>query len=282
MKLSEARGYARKELENGGIENPGWEAGALLALVLQKDIGYIYAHPELPLQDEAAGRFKSFVKKRRGGMPFQYISNSQEFMSLDFYVNNACLIPRPETEILVEYALQWLKQKSCEEFRILDIGTGSGAIAVSIATYAKDVSVDALDISREAIQTAQCNAKRHHVDDRIRFIQTDFFQWSSTCTYSLILSNPPYIPRNELDNLMAGVREYEPEIALDGGEDGLLFYRAMVSRISKLLETGGAVFVETGKGQAVSVRDMFQKKGLVTYVYPDLAGIDRVVRGDRI
>ena len=211
-------------------------------------------------------------------MPFQYIVNNQEFMSLDFYVNPYCLIPRPETEILVEAALAWINESYCENIRVLDIGTGSGAICVSIAHYAAKTIIDALDVSGQALQIAETNAKRHNVEGRIRFINADFLQWKNEEPYSVILSNPPYIPHNEISMLMSEVKDYEPLTALDGGSDGLLFYRYLASEVKRMMTLEGTIFVEVGIGQAECVVEMFTYQGLKTSVYKDFAGIDRVVQ----
>jgi len=273
--LAEAGGiFGRKRMEA-----PGREAGVLLAFVLNKDISWLYAHSTDGLSREEIDKYRELVQKRSEGMPFQYISNNQEFMSLDFHVTRDCLIPRADTEILVETALTWLHEKSPSEASVLDIGTGSGAIAVSFAFHGGNVMVDALDLSANALKIASINAKRHNVDDRIRFIQADFLHWEADEPYSLVLSNPPYIPHDDLKNLMPEVGRYEPRAALDGGKDGLVFYRAIAAKIKRLLKPGGAVFVEVGAGQADFVRKMFEAQGFETRIYKDLSGIKRVVGG---
>jgi len=273
--LAEAGGiFGRKRMEA-----PGREAGVLLAFVLNKDISWLYAHSTDGLSREEIDKYRELVQKRSEGMPFQYISNNQEFMSLDFHVTRDCLIPRADTEILVETALTWLHEKSPSEASVLDIGTGSGAIAVSFAFHGGNVMVDALDLSANALKIASINAKRHNVDDRIRFIQADFLHWEADEPYSLVLSNPPYIPHDDLKNLMPEVGRYEPRVALDGGKDGLVFYRAIAAKIKRLLKPGGAVFVEVGAGQADFVRKMFEAQGFETRIYKDLSGIKRVVGG---
>jgi len=273
--LAEAGGiFGRKRMEA-----PVREAGVLLAFVLNKDISWLYAHSTDGLSREEIDKYRELVQKRSEGMPFQYISNNQEFMSLDFHVTRDCLIPRADTEILVETALTWLHEKSPSEASVLDIGTGSGAIAVSFAFHGGNVMVDALDLSANALKIASINAKRHNVDDRIRFIQADFLHWEADEPYSLVLSNPPYIPHDDLKNLMPEVGRYEPRVALDGGKDGLVFYRAIAAKIKRLLKPGGAVFVEVGAGQADFVRKMFEAQGFETRIYKDLSGIKRVVGG---
>lgn len=267
-------------LKENDIETPVKEAGVLLAFILNREVPYLYAHPEERLSPGQADRFIEAVRKRSQHMPFQYISNRQEFMSLDFYVDPGCLIPRPDTEILVEAALDWMNAHRLMPMRLLDIGTGSGAIAVSCAHFYENAQVDALDFSKEALSIAERNARTHRVQERIRFIHANFLAWKAENPYTVVLSNPPYIPRDEIRDLMPGVRDYEPSMALDGGEDGLLFYRAIADRVAELLLPGGAVFTEVGIGQAEPVARLFREKGLKTCIYKDLAGIDRVVSGE--
>lgn len=281
MNVFEAVRNAAEVLKNKGIENPIWEAGLLMSFVLKKDISYVFAHHDYSLSPETCEKYKELVRLRADGMPYQYITQNQEFMSLDFFVSSGCLVPRPETEILAEAALSWIKEKNSDAVRVLDIGTGSGAIAVSIAYYAANTVVHAIDISREAIETAKRNAKKHKVNNRIHFIQKDFFGWEPDSPYDIVVSNPPYIPGPEISLLPAGIINYEPVTALDGGPDGLMFYREIAVKINKLLNPEGTVFVEVGAGQARSVSDIFENCGLLTSVYRDLSGTERVVRGDR-
>jgi release factor glutamine methyltransferase len=279
LTVFEAIEKASEILKKNNIETPAKEAGVLLAFVMCKDVSWLYAHPECTLSTEQAERYEQIVKKRSAGMPYQYITNKQEFMSLDFYVNPSCLIPRPETEIIVEAALLWIKSNPEPSIRVVDIGTGSGAIAVSIAKYCETAFVDAIELSKEALQVAEINAERHNVKSRIKFIHEDFLQWEPGTPYSVVLSNPPYIRSGQLCSLMPGVRDYEPHTALDGGKDGLLFYKCISRKINRLLMPGGAIFVEVGIGQAGHVRKYFTGQSLKTEVYKDLAGIDRVVAG---
>lgn len=278
MTVKDVLAKAISALKEKKVETPAKEAGVLLAYILKKDASWLYAHPEFQLSAAEIKKYDSIVSKRSKSMPFQYIVNNQEFMSLDFYVNPYCLIPRPETEILVEAALAWINESYCENIRVLDIGTGSGAICVSIAHYAAKTIIDALDVSGQALQIAETNAKRHNVEGRIRFINADFLQWKNEEPYSVILSNPPYIPHNEISMLMSEVKDYEPLTALDGGSDGLLFYRYLASEVKRMMTPEGTIFVEVGIGQAECVVEMFTYQGLKTSVYKDFAGIDRVVQ----
>lgn len=278
MNIREALNEAVSILKNSNIETPAREAGVLLAFVLKKDLSYIYAHPEENLPDGILREFIDAVGRRSRRMPFQYISNRQEFMSLEFYVDQNCLVPRPDTEILVEAALEAVK-KYKGPVRVLDIGTGSGAIAVSIAYYAENTVVDAIDISENALTVAVKNAEKYSTAERINFINADINRFTPEKPYSVVVSNPPYIPRGEIEKLMPEVACYEPVIALDGGEDGLDFYRIIASKLENLLYPDGTVLVEVGIGQYAYVRELFEKKGMRVSVLKDLAGTDRVVLG---
>lgn len=278
LNIREALNEAVSILKNSNIETPAREAGVLLAFVLKKDLSYIYAHPEENLPDGILREFIDAVGRRSRRMPFQYISNRQEFMSLEFYVDPNCLVPRPDTEILVEAALEAVK-KYKGPVRVLDIGTGSGAIAVSIAYYAENTVVDAIDISENALTVAVKNAEKYSTAERINFINADINRFTPEKPYSVVVSNPPYIPRGEIEKLMPEVACYEPVIALDGGEDGLDFYRIIASKLENLLYPDGTVLVEVGIGQHAYVRELFEKKGMRVSVLKDLAGTDRVVLG---
>lgn len=282
MNVKHALSIASDILRSNDIEAPVREAGVLLAFVMKKDISCVYAHLEDELTNELKDAYMEVVAKRSGRVPFQHISNNQEFMSLDFYVDENCLIPRPDTEILVETALQIIKGYNSERkgpIRILDIGTGSGAIAVSLTYYDKNVVVDAIDISKKALEIAKMNAQKHLVHDRIRLINADFFSFKPTKPYHMVVSNPPYIPNEEINHLMPEVRVYEPTLALDGGEDGLCFYRGIASSIRHLLVQGGTVLTEVGIGQDAQVKEIFENQGLSVSIYKDYAGINRVLCG---
>ncbi len=281
LTVKEALEWAAGILKEKNLETPVKEAGVLLAFVLSKEISWLYAHPQDVLSPILQQKFIESIGQRADGMPFQYISHKQEFMSLEFQVDSNCLIPRADTEILVETALAWMQEHPVQPPRVLDIGTGSGAVAVSVAHYCTHAQIDAMDLSAGALRIAEENARHHQVSDRIRFLRADFLSWEPQSPYAIVLSNPPYIPRNELKDLMPGVRDFEPRMALDGGEDGLMFYRAIALKAGKLLAPGGAVFTEVGIHQAGQVSQLYEKQGLSVRVYKDLAGIDRVVCGEK-
>ncbi len=202
-------------------------------------------------------------------------------MGLDFNVDKRVLIPRWETEVLVEYALEALNQKPAPVY-ILDIGTGSGAIAISMAVYLPDSKVTAVDISEAALTVACENAKHNKVTDRIDFLLGDLFCSLDIDKYAgyfdAVISNPPYIPANEIKGLMTEVKDYEPWSALDGGEDGLDYYRRIAAHAHVFLKDKGLIAVEMGYGQSRSVEDIFMSTGRyeLAGIQKDLAGIQRV------
>ncbi|WP_265445980.1 peptide chain release factor N(5)-glutamine methyltransferase [Acetivibrio straminisolvens] len=297
MVLKDALLMGTKLLKSADIDTPALEAGVLLCHVLNADRSFLYSHDDYKMTDEEYEKFVLFVEERVKGKPLQYITGYQEFMSLDFIVTPDVLIPRQDTETLVEAVLKHVKDTGLKNARILDIGTGSGCIAVSLAHYVKDSRVLALDISEGALLIAETNAKRCGVKDRVFFIKgdilgglTDIITQSSFIkdtkhndkgAFDIIVSNPPYIPAEEIKTLHRQVRDYEPRAALDGGEDGLDFYRVITCEAAKLLSPGSLLAFEVGYGQAESVFGLMEKDFCTIKIVKDLAGIDRVVMGCR-
>jgi len=214
--------------------------------------------------------------------PLQYILGKTEFMGLEFQVGHSVLIPRQETEILVEKAIELVKryQVPCTKYRVLEIGTGCGCIAISLAKFLTDIEIDAIDISQEALLIARNNAKLHNATNKIRFLESDLFPRSPVPgpRYDLIISNPPYIPSSEISQLQPEIA-YEPRIALDGGEDGLDFYRKIALSCAKFLKERGRLIMEIGFGQLSGVRNIFEeaKNFEVIEAIKDYNNIDRVV-----
>ena len=222
------------------------------------------------LTEDSEKKLESLLKKRLEHMPMQYILGHCEFMGLEFSVNENVLIPRPDTEILVEKVLEYKPRK------VLDIGTGSGAIAVSLAKYGTE-SVTAADISTKALETAAKNAKANNVD--VNFVKSDIFE-NISGRFDAIVSNPPYIVRNVIPTLDRQVKDFEPHLALDGGEDGLDFYRRIVENAKEHLEPNGLLAFEIGYDQGEAVSRLVSEAGFAkAAVTKDLAGLDRVVTG---
>ena len=280
-----------KENRQQSMEDPSKEAGLLLSWVLEKDLGYLYAHPDTLVEERRAEAFLSSVSRRAHHEPFAYITGECEFMGLSFSVNSSVLIPRADTELLAEAVLCALGQKPLfftqpcfnlppkKAYRALEIGTGSGCLAVSLAKKMKNLTIDAVDISEDALRTARSNALRHEVTDQINFIHRDFLQEGIRFNppYDVILSNPPYIPAAHIPGLMPDVKDYEPHTALVGGEDGLIFYRALAQKASELLVPQGLLAVECGFDQAAIISNIFSIEGMESLCLKDLSGINRVV-----
>ena len=256
-----------------GIDSARLDAEVLLAHALGISRSSLLTHQHL--SSDVAEKFLVLIRRRSLHEPLAYIVGRKEFFSLDFEVTPAVLIPRPETETLVESALKFLAFRP--EARVLDIGTGSGAIAIAIAANSPDCSVVATDKSGEAIQVADGNATRNGCDDRIAFVEVDLFPNDhSRC--DLIVSNPPYIRDRDIETLQPEIRDFEPRLALTAGADGLSFYRRIATESRAWLKSNGAVMVEIGATQREAVEGLFRGAGFSQiHAVADLAGIDRVI-----
>jgi release factor glutamine methyltransferase len=221
-------------------------------------------------------RFDEYVARRKAGEPLQYILGVAHFYGLEFKVNPAVLVPRPETEILVEEALRRFKGSS-----ILDIGTGSGNIAVTLAKHIPQARVTAIDISEDALAVARENARAHGVADRIDFVRADILQgFASGQAFDMVVSNPPYIPSEQIASLPADVQK-EPRMALDGGEDGLKFCQMLIKSSPPLLRKGGCLMMEFGDGQGFALRALCEQTRAFSHIeiLHDLNGKERILHG---
>ncbi len=258
-----------------GIEGGRLDAELLLGDTLTLDRVGLYLNYDRPLSAGELETFRAAVGRRAKREPLQYIRGQAEFWSLPFTVSPAVLIPRSDTEVLVEEALKRIAGPG----RILDVGTGSGAIAIALAHERPEVSVEAVDLSAEALTVARGNAARNGVTDRVTMRQGDLRQLRGA-GYDLVVSNPPYIPSADLAGLMPEVREFEPSLALDGGADGLAAYRLLAAQAGALLKPGGWLLLEVGIDQAAAVTELLQGAGLVKiFTRVDYAGVARVVGG---
>lgn len=256
-----------------GFESARLEAELMLAATLGMDRVGLYVNFERPLDSAELADFREKVRRRASREPVQYILGETEFWSLPFRVSPAVLVPRADTEVLVEEAVKKLPASA----RILDVGTGSGAIAIALAAERPDASVTALDCSLDALTVARGNAEQNKVAERIAFLEGDL-QLLPAGPFEMIVSNPPYIPTRDWETLMPEVREYEPRLALDGGADGLDAYRVLAVQAGKCLVPGGWMLVEVGIKQAADVSSLFAAAGLAEIeVRDDYAGIPRVV-----
>lgn len=263
-----------------GIQNPRLDAEVLLADLLGVERIQLYVCFDQPLNKQEIDQYRQRVVWRSKRVPVHYIIGYQEFMSLNFHVNRHVLIPRPETELLVETVIDYLQQTNLERPVLADLGTGSGVIAVSLAYYLPQSKIIATDISSEALEVARKNAKKHEVLDQIDFIQGSFLApiIKAEPQVDVLVSNPPYIDQQGLERLQPEVR-YEPQVALDGGIDGLTFYRQIIQ--SKLLKSSGLLAVEVGANQGEQVATMMAKDFRKITIIPDLAGFGRVVLGTK-
>jgi len=266
-------------------------AELLLMHTLGRDRAWLYAHPEEALAGEILDKYFELVARRAAGTPTQYLTNKQEFWGFEFRVTPAVLIPRPETEHVIEVALERIGQrKQGRPLRVVDVGTGSGCLAVALARELPEAEVFATDISPAALEVARGNAARLSVGERVRFIEGNLLDpfltaWpdSSSARFDLIVSNPPYISLAEREKLPREIREHEPSAALFGGERGVEIYVPLVDQAAKLLASGGSLVVELGDGALEAVQDLFETRPawMRVAVTMDLAGIPRVLAADR-
>jgi len=300
----------RDLLKKSGLENPELEAALLLSKVLRINTTYIYAHPKNWVQSDKIKEFELLLERRIKREPIAYILGEKEFYSRSFIVTPDVLIPRPETEILVEEALKIINNIPYPT--VLDVGTGSGCIAVTIACEAGNAQNFATDISFEALMVARANSERHKVSKRISYVCADFLSCFNENSFDIILSNPPYIPEGEFYSLESNVRDFEPKISLIGGgsilrqgsgqalrlhpstvrselvedsrpttgEEGLNCIRKIVHEAGRVLKNDGWCIIEVGANQSEKVSEIFKGVGFKEVsAVKDLAGIERVVKG---
>ena len=258
------------------ISTPKLKARLLLQYVLKKPRQYLIVYDNQKLTDKEEQEYLKYVELLTQGEPIEHITHQKEFMKLNFYVDENVLIPRQDTEVLVEEVIKIAKKIKAK--KILDLCTGSGAIAISLAKYLENIQLTAVDISRKALDIAMANAKNNHVQDKITFVESNLFQDLRQEKYDLIVSNPPYIRRKELETLDREVRK-EPRLALDGGEDGLDFYRNIMDKGYEYLKYGGYICLEIGYDQKEEVMQIIEDKKhyMGTYCKKDLYDNDRVV-----
>lgn len=279
MRIIEAINKASSILKDS--LSPRLDSEVILGYCLKKDRLYIFTNPDAVLTPEEESYFLKLIERRAQGEPVQYITGLQEFMGLSFSVKKGVLIPRPDTEILVESVLD--KIKNIKEPLIADIGCGSGAIAVSLAAYKKDAFVYAADIMDVPLEMTELNSKKNNVDLRVKVIKSDMLKGLPQMLkgkLDVIVSNPPYIKESVIPDLMKEVRDYEPYSALSGGEDGLYFYGEIIKASPGFLKSDGIIAFEIGYDQAEDVEELLKEGGFHDIeCIKDLAGRDRVVMG---
>ena len=265
-------------LADAGIEEAALDARLLLEHICGTDRNTLLVHGDRTVSPEEEKQYLDAVERRSRRIPLQQITGQQEFMGLPFWVNSNVLIPRQDTEVLVEEVLK----HTHDGMQILDMCTGSGCILISILHYSNDCEGLGVDISSPALEVAEENAERllsGRTGVSARFLQSDLFE-AVDGKYDILVSNPPYIRSAVVDTLMPEVKDYEPRIALDGEEDGLVFYRRILSDCKKNLKKGGMLFFEIGYDQAEAVKGMMEQAGfLEVTVKKDFGGLDRVVFG---
>jgi release factor glutamine methyltransferase len=297
VKIKELFNNGVQRLTQAGIPEPELEVSLLLSHLLNIDRTSLLLAQDRALDDDLLEKFESNFSRRLQREPLAYITEDKEFWSLPFKVSRDVLIPRPETEFLIEITLKTVKSQFAspedQALNILDLGTGSGIISVVLALELSAASVTAIDLSFNALKVAKHNAKRHKVNERIQFINCDWFGGiSAKADYDLVLSNPPYIARNIIekpcgescDSLQPEVGRYEPHLALDGGERGLQSISSIAEDLEKILKSGGWYFMEIGADQAEDVTAIF--KDSASYdniaIHNDYAGLPRVFQAQKL
>lgn len=276
MTIMEAIKKGMIELKNGNIESPKLKSRLLMQSILNQTRQYVIVNDMQELTTNKEKQYFEAIKKLRKGIPLEHITHQKEFMKLNFFVDEHVLIPRQDTETLVEEIIK-ISQKTNAK-NILDLCTGSGAIAISLAKYIPESRITAIDISNEALKIAKKNAKVNNVESQITFINSDMFNNLGNNKFDLIVSNPPYIKRDVIQYLDREVKK-EPYIALDGGIDGLDFYRKIIKESYKYLKYNGYLCLEIGFDQKIDVIELIENEDKFenTYFKKDLYDNDRVI-----
>lgn len=282
MNIREAIKTGMNMIKEKNIEDATLKSKMIMENVLGQNRQYIIANDLNQLDYEQEKEYFFEIEKLLENNPIEYITNKKEFMNLELYVNQDVLIPRQDTEILVEEVINILQNIKAENIQILDMCTGSGAIAIALAKNVEKCIVDAVDISSGALEVVKKNIVKNKVEGRVNIINSDLFSKVSNKKYDLIVSNPPYIERNVIEKLDKQVQK-EPIIALDGGEDGLDFYKKIINKASSYLESNGYLCFEIGYNQKNEVQNLLSNSGKYQNIYckKDLCGNDRVVIAEK-
>jgi release factor glutamine methyltransferase len=288
--LIDALNSGTKLLKEKGIGNPRSSAELLLCSILDMTRVDLYLNKDQILKEKDKDRFDRFLEERAWGKPIQYITGEIEFLDLEFKIDPRAMIPRPETEILTLAVLNHFEKtkKETEALKIIDLGTGSGVIAVTLAKNLESSFVYATDISKDALELAGENAKRNEVEDRIEFISGDLFQPLKTRELQdlvdCVVSNPPYVKEEEYENLSQEVKNFEPKISLFSGDDGLGFHKKIVDECKFFLKSGGLLALEVGYEDGERLVDLIEAKGgfKKIEIIKDLAGIKRIVKALKV
>jgi release factor glutamine methyltransferase len=276
MTVAEALKNGASTLVHGAVPEPARESSLLLEFALQRTRAFLIAYPEYELVETEAARFQEVLDRRASHEPYQYIVGKQEFYGLDFTVTPDVLIPRPETEMLVERSIELLRDLPSPS--LLEIGVGSGCIAVSILRVVQNAEAIGVDISEAAIRVAKSNAEHQDVDDRLRLGLSNVYEGIPSSKFDLIVSNPPYVPFRDIAGLQAEVRDHEPHNALSDGGDGLSIIKKIIHGAPQYMKSAGWLLIEIGMGQSENVLAMFNPEIWEKFeARPDFQGIPRMV-----
>lgn len=277
MVIREALEYGSKNLENNLYTNPLNESRQILSFLLEKDISFLYIYPDFQLNKEVEEKFVKIINKRRENYPLEYILNSADFYKRDFYVDERCLIPRWDTENLIEAVKE--KSKNISNPKILEIGPGSGAISITLALELKNAFITGADISKDALKVCNINLNKYQIDN-VEFIYSNLFE-NIKDKYDIIISNPPYIKSEEMNSLQEEVKK-EPVLALDGGVDGLDFYKTISEESRDYLKKDGFLIFEIGHDQYDKVKEILINNKYIDLNYKkDIQGFKRVIFGKK-
>ena len=277
VKISDVLKTTAERLKKADIDTASLDARLLLCEYLKRDKLYLIVHSDEEIAVDEA--FEKLVARRENHEPMQYILGKAEFYGLEFVVNENVLIPRPDTEILVERVIDFVGNNP---YTVLDIGTGSGCIPITVAANCENVRAITVDISKEATAVAKKNARLNGVEERVSFLNMDILNSFPYTEVECIVSNPPYIEDDVVSTLMSDVKDYEPQIALKGGADGLVFYRRIAEKGFEIIKDGGLIAFEVGYDQARAVSLILEGNGFTDIItFKDFAGIERVVCGTK-
>ncbi len=280
MKIKDIINYGVAMIKN--TESPSLETQMMIAKVIEKDRLYIMLNLEEDIDESKVEIIKTMIDKRKNSYPLQYILGEREFWGMDFKVSEGVLIPRQDTEILIEETLKKLKDnKHKSNLKGFEIGVGSGIISITLLKEIETLTMIGVDINDKAIELTKANALKHEVSDRLCILNSNLFEKiNKENQFDFIISNPPYIETKVIDSLQEDIKQHEPKLALDGGEDGLDFYRAIIEQSKSYISPEGFIAFEIGYNQAEAVKKIFVENGYPNVtIAKDLAGFDRVVIG---
>ncbi len=268
----------KNKFAESGIKPPDLEVKRLIQAVTGLESADFIAHPDKKLSEADIERINIYLERRLAGEPLSRILGVKEFWGLEFHLNEHTLDPRSDTETLIEAVLKWVGERKEEPLKIIDLGTGTGCIPIALLSELPNATAVAVDISVDALKIASKNAEKHKMSRRIRFRESDWFDWLEDEDFDIITSNPPYIPESDIENLPIEVKNHDPIFALDGGNDGLNCYKIIFSQLKNKLNGKNRAFLEIGFGQLSDIERLVDESGLLLCdSEADIAGIPRVV-----